>query len=88
MSRINYYLLLIFLQVRHSPYRPIDEDENLSPRELVHKDKYGLFQYYREVVKRFILPPGHYVIIPCTFKAHQEAEFLLRIYTERQATSE
>ena len=37
----------------------------------------------REVCERFKLAPGHYVIVPSTFEPNEEAEFLLRIYSER-----
>ncbi len=36
----------------------------------------------REVTVRFKLPPGKYVIIPCTKKAGIEGDFLLRIFSE------
>ena len=36
----------------------------------------------RSIVLRMKLKPGPYVIVPTTFWAHKEAEFLLRIYSE------
>uniref|UniRef100_A0A8C5QK32 Uncharacterized protein n=1 Tax=Leptobrachium leishanense TaxID=445787 RepID=A0A8C5QK32_9ANUR len=39
---------------------------------------------YREVSKIFKLPVGTYLIIPHTSKANQEAEFCLRVFTEKR----
>ncbi|KAH9519603.1 hypothetical protein Btru_003121 [Bulinus truncatus] len=45
------------------------------------------FSYDREVTKRFTLKPGTYVIIPCTYNPDEEAEFILRVFTEAEADS-
>eukprot|EP00096_Caligus_rogercresseyi_P013854 TRINITY_DN6450_c0_g1_i1.p1 TRINITY_DN6450_c0_g1~~TRINITY_DN6450_c0_g1_i1.p1 ORF type:complete len:564 (-),score=220.83 TRINITY_DN6450_c0_g1_i1:214-1905(-) len=42
----------------------------------------------REVSTRFRLPVGTYVIVPSTFKADDEGEFLIRVLTEKPAIVE
>ena len=44
------------------------------------------FSNVREIVGRHKLAPGPYVVIPCTFKANEEGDFLLRIFSENKAT--
>uniref|UniRef100_A0A672U0B1 Calpain 9 n=1 Tax=Strigops habroptila TaxID=2489341 RepID=A0A672U0B1_STRHB len=42
----------------------------------------------REVFNRFKLPPGDYILVPTTFEPHQEADFCLRIFSEKKAITE
>ncbi|ULT98589.1 hypothetical protein L3Y34_000152 [Caenorhabditis briggsae] len=46
--------------------------------------KTTIFVNTREVTVRFRVPPGEYVIVPCTFDAYDDAEFLLRCYANGQ----
>ncbi|XP_034445250.1 calpain-9 [Hippoglossus hippoglossus] len=41
----------------------------------------------REVSERFTLPPGKYLLVPTTFQPHHEADFLIRIFSEKKAAA-
>lgn len=47
-----------------------------------------VFKKTRTVTFRLRLPPGHYVLVPCTHEPDNEGDFLLRVFCEKAATME
>uniref|UniRef100_A0A671VSX0 Calpain-3 n=1 Tax=Sparus aurata TaxID=8175 RepID=A0A671VSX0_SPAAU len=80
-----------FLTIGFSIYQMCGQNQHLQKDFFLYtasKAKCKTYINLREVTERFRLPPGEYVIIPTTFQPHQEGEFILRVFSEKQSTSE
>uniref|UniRef100_A0A4W6G785 Calpain 9 n=1 Tax=Lates calcarifer TaxID=8187 RepID=A0A4W6G785_LATCA len=68
-------------------YEVHDEDQQGKDFFRYHASKARSRTYInmREVSERFTLPPGKYLLVPTTFQPHHEADFLIRIFSEKRA---
>ncbi|XP_052022450.1 calpain-9 isoform X3 [Apodemus sylvaticus] len=78
------------LTIGYAIYQCPDKDGHLSKdffRYHASLARSKTFINLREVSGRFQLPPGDYILIPSTFEPHQEADFCLRIFSEKRAVT-
>ncbi|XP_039637415.1 calpain-3b isoform X2 [Perca fluviatilis] len=83
--------LTIGFSIYEVPKEMCGQDQHMQKDFFLYtasKAKCKTYINLREVTERFQLPPGEYVIIPTTFEAHQEGEFILRVFSEKQNMSE
>jgi calpain len=76
------------LQIGFGIYKMSERDLQQKPQK-INFFKYNAtiarsppFVNMREVSCRFRFPPGHYMIVPSSFMPNEEAEFLIRIFSE------
>uniref|UniRef100_A0A672FZB9 Calpain 9 n=1 Tax=Salarias fasciatus TaxID=181472 RepID=A0A672FZB9_SALFA len=71
-------------------YKAPDGDDYLSKDFFRYNGSIARSKTYinlREVSERFTLPPGDYVLVPTTFQPHKEADFIVRVFSEKKATA-
>ncbi|ERE80254.1 calpain-9 isoform 1 [Cricetulus griseus] len=90
LKRFGANMLTIGYAIYQCPDKDQDKDGHLSRdffRYNASLARSKTFINLREVSGRFQLPPGDYVLIPSTFEPHQEADFCLRIFSEKRAVT-
>ncbi|XP_053154213.1 calpain-9 isoform X2 [Hemicordylus capensis] len=78
------------LTIGYAIYESPSKDEHLTKdffRYHTSKARSKTYINLREVSDRFKLPPGDYIVVPTTFEPHQEADFCLRIFSEKKAVT-
>ncbi|XP_044530927.1 calpain-9 [Gracilinanus agilis] len=79
------------LTIGYAIYQSPAENEHLNKDFFrFHSSRARSKEYInlREVSSRFKLPPGEYILIPSTFDPHEEANFCLRIFSEKKTKSQ
>ncbi|XP_061579177.1 calpain-1 catalytic subunit-like [Cololabis saira] len=85
MHTIGFAIYEIPEEYRGAPSIHMKKDFFLRQSSCARSDS---FINLREVSTRLRLPPGEYLIVPSTFEPSREADFVLRVFTEKQSETE
>ncbi|XP_054866098.1 calpain-1 catalytic subunit-like isoform X2 [Amphiprion ocellaris] len=85
MHTIGFAIYEIPAEFRGSPSVHLKKDFFLRHSSCARSET---FINLREVSARLRLPPGEYLIVPSTFEPSKEADFVLRVFTEKQSETE
>uniref|UniRef100_A0A7N6AZA0 Calpain 1, (mu/I) large subunit a n=1 Tax=Anabas testudineus TaxID=64144 RepID=A0A7N6AZA0_ANATE len=87
MHTIGFALYEVRIQTKHEGCQNVHLKKNffLSHSSCARSET---FINLREVSTRLRLPPGEYLIVPSTFEPSKEADFVLRVFTEKQSETE
>ncbi|XP_029988510.1 calpain-9 [Sphaeramia orbicularis] len=76
--------------IGYAVYEAPDDNEHVNKdffRYHASKARSKTYINLREVSERFTLPPGKYLLVPTTFQPHKEADFIVRIFSEKKAAA-
>ncbi|XP_062303894.1 calpain-1 catalytic subunit-like isoform X1 [Osmerus eperlanus] len=85
MHTIGFAIKQIYYQFKGSQNVHLKKDFFLRHSSCARSET---FINLREVSTRLRLPPGEYLVVPSTFEPGKEADFVLRIFTEKQSDTE
>lgn len=85
MHTIGFALYPLPEELSGGPQVHLRKDFFLSRSSCARSDS---FINMREVSSRLSLPPGDYIIVPSTFEPSHEADFVLRVFTEKHTDSQ
>ncbi|KAM9316867.1 calpain-2 catalytic subunit [Gastrophryne carolinensis] len=82
MHTIGFAIYEVPPQMRGQSSLRLSRDFFLRSKAVARSDT---FINLREVLNRFRLPPGEYIIVPSTFEPHKVGDFCVRVFAEKNA---